>query len=303
LIFTPVYRPIACDVTAALDGINIPGVWPPPWQHQNGVENVMENFLQTLSGDFIQKMSQSGLFLNIDLSCSNPNPISVKIDKAHGSVYVGKAKTEVGTVLALPTSFMPAYSNGSIRTKDRIPLDPSVALNILPELLSAETGLPIWFQLNGTTTISLPFLLGIRGSPFIRISCGMSFASVPHMIAKPDGPLIGPMSCADTMNHVSVKPLDAPDDHFIDKFLALAEAVKNVISITMMLLGFTCGSILLCCSGPCWSSWSQLCLRRQARDQVADASDSKSVGGKTDDVSGWTVYPLPMGDDDGVQEV
>jgi hypothetical protein len=264
LVLTPVYKPITCDINVGLDGVRIPSVWPPPWEEQNGVQNL----LQTLTGH-----SQSDVQLHLNLLCSNPNPISVHIDKAIGVVYAGTDKIRIGTVTALPTSSMPAYSNGSIQTKDQIPVDPAITIKIMPELI-LETGVPIWFQVNGTATISPPFFPGLSASPSIRISCGMHLSTVRNIITQSNEPLTGPMSCADTMDDIDMKPVGAPEDRTFDKILALAESIKNVICITMMLLGFVCGFFLLSRSG---RSWCFCHRRQQARDVTATKTDARKV--------------------------
>lgn len=292
LNFTPVYKPITCHVDAGLDGFQSPGIekllpgspgWQPPWEDPSGVENLLQGF----SGNFLHNSaSQSGVSLNISLTCSNPNPISVHINKARGTVYAGADRTLLGTMTALPTSYMPAHSTGSIQTKENIRLDPSIAAKILPQLI-LRTGLPIWFQLNGTATISLSFLSAVRASPSIQMSCGMHLASVSNVISQPTGPLVGPMSCADSFDNLGMKPVDAPKDNKTEKLLALAESVKNVICGTMMFLGFICGPILLFSGRWCFCN----------RQQASDASASKGDARKT------AKSPALPTDGDGVEEV
>jgi hypothetical protein len=253
-MFTPVYKPISCDVSAGLDGIYIPGVWPLG----------------------LNPSSDASLAVQINLRCSNPNPISLVIHKAFGTVYVGKDKLVLDTAVAMPESYLHANSKGSIFTESTIRLDPAMVAKVFPDMLLGN-GVPILFELDGRATISLPFLFGASGTPLIRFSCGMTLASAPHMIVNPDAPIMGPMTCADTLTRVDVLPVDADDDKMFDRSIALAESVKNVVTSTMMLLGFVCGPILLC-----WGSQSCCCClcrrRQQAREVVASKVDAQTVG-------------------------
>jgi len=252
MLFTPVYKPVTCNVSAGmLDAISVPGQSP----------SDQIPFLPSIP--FVEPASKPGVTIHISLTCHNPNPISVSVHEALGTVYIGAEKAKVGTI-EVQDSVLPAYSNGTMPTKDSVVLDPAlVQKDMLRQALLG--GVPMQFELAATATISL---FGASGTPTIQIRCGMMMASATSKILDPHGPMMGPMSCS-TADDLTILPIYAQKEETFKKYMALAETVKNVVAISCMFLGFVLGSFFIY-----RGIRSQGCCRRC--HQVQDVTSSRT---------------------------
>lgn len=245
-LFTPVYKPIECDLVGGVfDGFQIPGAPVLPFPIP-----------------FFSPSEKAGVSIRINVQCNNPNPISVHAHRSTGTVYAGPEMTNMGTVEVFPQTYMPAWSNGSIYSKATLVFDQALWQTVLPQMLLGNE-IPIRIKFAMTADLSMPFLLGASVTTTIRKSCGMNVKSVIDLITDPSGHVVGPMACADSFDDLDIPPTDAEDK--TKKTLEMAERVKDVVSISMMIIGFILGPLLMC-RGADPRGCFRCCRRHAARE-------------------------------------
>merc|ERR1712072_136032 len=161
---------------------------------------------------------------------------------------------------------------GRIQTESSVVLESALARQVLPQMLIGD-GVPLQFDVAATVTASL---FGASVTPTIRLNCGMMLASAKDMLMHLGGPVMGPMSCADP-GHLAIPDIDAKDDHKLEKYLALAENVKNVVAIVFAFLGFTLGPFFV--FRVCWPrrGFCCCCRRSQKKQQIREVVAAKGM--------------------------
>jgi hypothetical protein len=256
VLFTPVYKPVTCDVSGGmLTGVSIPGL--------GGLEQI------PLLGDILKQSNKLGAAVQISITCRNPNPISVTVHDMVGTVFIGTDKTEVGTV-EIKSASLPAHGSGVIAADNSVVLDPALATKVLPLMLIGD-GVPLQFDIMGRVTV---LFLGMGGTPAIRLRCGMMLASAINMLLHPHGPVVGPMSCSES-DDIKIPDLYAEDDHTFEKYLALGESIKNAVTVALMLLGFLSGCFFF--SVGCRLRGRCRC-RKQAQENDAPGPVADQIG-------------------------
>ncbi|CAE8596812.1 unnamed protein product [Polarella glacialis] len=169
--FTPVYKDITCRLG--------------------------EPKLQSISGGILS--SPLDLSLEVTVECENPNQYALTVTETKlGKVYMGADRTEVGSLMQIPSAELPAQGTGSISATTSI----SLSGPLFGTLIGALFGdVPIWLELNMDIGVDVNFLLGRwqTSLPFNK-DCGMNLLGVPQLLLNPQGAKLGPMACADSFD-------------------------------------------------------------------------------------------------------
>eukprot|EP00930_Biecheleria_cincta_P095484 TRINITY_DN87444_c0_g1_i1.p1 TRINITY_DN87444_c0_g1~~TRINITY_DN87444_c0_g1_i1.p1 ORF type:complete len:494 (-),score=82.00 TRINITY_DN87444_c0_g1_i1:23-1504(-) len=114
--------------------------------------------------------------LNIQVSCSNPNPYKIDIlSSTPGRVFIGSEedRKEVGKLAVIPGSYLPEMGNGVVRVRMNADISGETSDELLPHLL-ADAALPIFMELKFNVGVYVSFGLGSWGvtAPFEK-ACGL----------------------------------------------------------------------------------------------------------------------------------
>lgn len=114
--------------------------------------------------------------LNIQVSCSNPNPYKIDIlSSTPGRVFIGSMdnRKEVGKLAVIPGSYLPEQGHGVIQVRMNADISGETSDELLPHLL-ADAALPIYMELQFNVGVYVSFGLGSWGvtAPFKK-ACGL----------------------------------------------------------------------------------------------------------------------------------
>lgn len=114
--------------------------------------------------------------MNIQVSCSNPNPYKIDIlSSTPGRVFIGGMDNpkEVGKLAVIPGSYLPEMGHGTVRVRMNADISGETSDELLPHLL-ADAALPIFMELKFNVGVYVSFGLGSWGvtAPFKK-DCGL----------------------------------------------------------------------------------------------------------------------------------
>jgi hypothetical protein len=218
--------------------------------------------------------------LKIQVKCINPNPYSIKIvGSTPGRVFVGTNRTlQVGKLEVMPGSMMSEEGNGTVRV--RMSADVSlVDAHSLGPMFLTESAIPVLMELRFDVGVYIWFGLRSWGAsiPFSK-ACGLNVAGILTGSSSSSG--LGPLVCRPTFEGLHLPPVDFKYDgekltndanmgftaaQVAPEEVAAGEVAKNVSLLTVIVISFGCGSILVYCA--VFDGFQRFCLWYAARRQ------------------------------------
>mmetsp|Transcript_98677 Transcript_98677/g.276344 ORF Transcript_98677/g.276344 Transcript_98677/m.276344 type:complete len:329 (-) Transcript_98677:99-1085(-) len=249
--FTPVYRPIRCQV---------------------GMPEVkrMWSDRPLMQGLHIQLVSLT--------VCANPNPYSVKIrGTKSGGLYMGSQMSPVGNITRIPEATLPADGQGTIEADMLISPTKEALGSAAAMALGLTHHVPLYLENNLAIDVDAKVLFAhVKAKRSINKDCGLNLKMSGFL-----HPVPGPMTCADTWDQLVLLHADAervnPNelvfsaDRLGSDDVDEAEELKTESLAAMMGVGFGLGIVFFIAGGLCLLRYHRLFRRARAADEVCAA--------------------------------
>jgi len=214
--------------------------------------------------DFSVGIDSIHVGLEIQVSCSNPNPYKIDIlSSTPGRVFVGReSRLLVGKLSVIPGSYLPEEGSGKVRVAMNADISGEETGQLLPNFL-ADSAVPILMELKFNVGVYISFGLGSWGTvaPFEK-ACALKMMGllVNQFVSKEDthtNTRLGPLVCRDKFEHIIIPEIGEEDETPKDGNMGFSaaqvapteveagETVKNISLGTVILLSFLTGAVLV----------------------------------------------------------
>ncbi|OLQ08442.1 hypothetical protein AK812_SmicGene8044 [Symbiodinium microadriaticum] len=166
--------------------------------------------------------------LLVEMNCSNPNPYDLSFEFTEpGSVFIGRGRTKVGETSNAKNkiSHLPAEGRGPFWVHASTRINAMTLAGVFSDLMTSQGTLELRLQLRQRLMVDMTLVLGASMAiqQDFKKDCGMMIGNLGLH------PTIGPLSCADNFEELSILPASAGRSDGIMRGLAEAIPVLLVI--------------------------------------------------------------------------
>lgn len=163
--------------------------------------------------------------LLVEMNCSNPNPYDLSFEFTEpGSVFIGRGRTKVGETSNAKnkTSHLPAEGRGPFWVHASMRINAMTLAGVFSDLMTSQGTLELRLQLRQRLMVDVTLVLGASMAiqQDFKKDCGMMIGNLGLH------PTIGPLSCADNFEELSILPASAGRSDGIMRFAAREIAPK-----------------------------------------------------------------------------
>jgi len=163
--------------------------------------------------------------LLVEMNCSNPNPYDLSFEFTEpGSVFIGRGRTLVGETNNAENkiSHFPAGGRGPFWVHASTRINAMTLAGVATDLMTSQGTLELRLQLRQRLMVDVTLVLGASMAiqQDFKKDCGMMIGNLGLH------PTIGPLSCADNFEELSIPPASAGRSDGIMRFAASEIAPK-----------------------------------------------------------------------------